>query len=115
MVLAGDTHNAWANNLVNVKGEPVGVEFAVQSVTSPGFEEYLATVDPKQLALGLPMLVKGGTLKWCDTSQRGYMIVTATPEQCTSEWVFVSDITNPTYSSSIGKTMRVKVGEPYLG
>ena len=114
VVLAGDTHNAWANNLVNVKGEPVGVEFAVQSVTSPGFEEYLATVDPKQLALGLPMLVKGGTLKWCDTSQRGYMIVTVTPEQCTSDWVFVSDITKPTYTSSVGKTMRVKVGEPFL-
>lgn len=114
VVLAGDTHNAWANNLVNVKGEPVGVEFAVQSVTSPGFEEYLATVDPKQLSLGLPMLVKGGTLKWCDTSQRGYMIVTVTPEQCTSDWVFVSDITKPTYSSSVGKTMRIKVGEPYL-
>jgi alkaline phosphatase D len=42
------------------------------------------------------------------------MIVTATPEQCTSEWVFVSDITKPTYTSSVGKTMRVKVGEPYL-
>ena len=114
VVLAGDTHNAWANNLVTSKGDAVGVEFAVQSVTSPGFEEYLSKVDPKQLAMGLPMLVKGGTLKWCDTSQRGYMVVTATPQQCTSEWVFVSDITKPTYSSNVGKTMSVKVGQPYL-
>lgn len=114
VVLSGDTHNAWANNLVNHKGEAVGVEFAVQSVTSLGFEEYLSSVDPKQLAMGLPMLIKGGTLKWCDTSQRGYMIVTVTPEQCTSEWVFVSDITKPTYSSNVGKTLSVKAGQPTL-
>lgn len=114
VVLSGDTHNAWANNLVNAKGEAVGVEFAVQSVTSPGFEAYLPNVAPAQLSKGLPMLVKGGTLKWCDTSQRGYMIVTATPEQCTSEWIFVSDITKPSYASSVGNTMRVKVGQPYL-
>lgn len=114
VVLSGDTHNAWANNLVNQQGEAVGVEFAVQSVTSPGFEAYLPNIDPKQLAMGLPMLVKGGALKWCDTSQRGYMLVTATPEQCTSEWVFVSDITQPTYSSQVGKTLSVKAGQGVL-
>ena len=50
VVLAGDTHNAWASDLDDAAGNPVGVEFATSSVTSPGFEEYLPTENPQQLA-----------------------------------------------------------------
>lgn len=114
VVLSGDTHNAWANNLVTNDGKPAGVEFAVQSVTSPGFEAYLPSVPPEQLATVLPMLVQGGTLKWCDTSRRGYMVVTATREQCQCDWVFVSDILKPTYSTNLGKTLAVKAGQMQL-
>ena len=111
VVLAGDTHNAWANDLQDQSGNAVGVEFATSSVTSPGFEEYLADVPPEQFAAVLPTLVQGGTLKYTNSSERGYMVVTATPSECTSEWVFVSDILKPTYSSRVGKTLCVKVGE----
>lgn len=114
VVLAGDTHNAWANNLVNANNEAIGVEFATSSVTSPGLEYYLPNVSPQQLAKGMPMLVKSGTLKWCDPSQRGYMILTVTPSSCRSDWVFVSDILQPTYSSTIGKSMQVNVGQRKL-
>merc|ERR1711941_17641 len=47
VVLAGDTHNAWASNLypadssgVIQRDASVGVEFATQSISSPGLEEY---------------------------------------------------------------------------
>lgn len=114
VVLSGDTHNAWANNLVTNDGKPAGVEFAVQSVTSPGFEAYLHNIPPAQLAAVLPMLVQNATLKWCDTSRRGYMVVTATREQCQCDWVFVSDILQPSYSANVGKTMTVKAGQMQL-
>ena len=39
------------------------------------------------------------------------MVITLTPSECQSEWVFVSDILKPTYSAEVGKTLRVKVGE----
>src|SRR5690606_922135 len=41
VVLAGDTHNAWASDLTLCDGRAVGVEFAVPAVSSPGLEEYL--------------------------------------------------------------------------
>ena len=53
--LAGDTHNAWASDLVH-RGKPVGVEFAGQSVTSPGFESYYAAVPPEQLYTEGPLV-----------------------------------------------------------
>ncbi|MEO0890863.1 MAG: alkaline phosphatase D family protein, partial [Pseudomonadota bacterium] len=36
--LAGDTHNAWTSELKDVSNNPVGVEFATSSVSSPGLE-----------------------------------------------------------------------------
>ncbi|NMT92691.1 alkaline phosphatase, partial [Vibrio alginolyticus] len=47
--LAGDTHNAWASELKDVSNNPIGVEFATSSVSSPGLEEYLA-LDPVAIA-----------------------------------------------------------------
>jgi len=45
VVIAGDTHNAWANDLSNADGTVVGVEFAVSSISSPGLEYYLGLND----------------------------------------------------------------------
>lgn len=111
VVLAGDTHNAWASDLIDHKGEAVGVEFATSSITSPGFEEYLPNIDASTFAKVLPTLIESGTLKYVDTSQRGYMVITVTHDQCQSDWVFVSDILKPEYVSNIGKTLSVKAGE----
>ena len=108
VVLSGDTHNAWASNLTTKDGESVGVEFATSSVSSPGFEEYLPDANPQQLQMALTQLIKD--LQYCDTHQRGYMLITVTAEQCQSDWIFVSDILKPTSSSQVGKTLYSKVG-----
>ncbi|WP_367110453.1 alkaline phosphatase [uncultured Psychrobacter sp.] len=109
VVLAGDTHNAWANNLTTADGEPVGVEFATSSVSSPGFEEYLPEVPPATLQAVLIQLIDG--LEYMNPNQRGYMAITVTPESCQSEWIFVSDILMPTYSSAVEQTLTVVAGE----
>jgi len=91
VVLAGDTHNAWANDLVN-DGRPAGVEFAGQSVTSPGFEAYLRSAPPASVASAL--VQANPTLKWADTAQRGYMQITLTPAEAACEWRFTTPVTS---------------------
>ena len=105
VVLSGDTHNAWANELQDMNGNAVGVEFATSSVSSPGFEEYLPGENPTTLAAALTQLIP--TLKYCDTSRRGYMIVTATASECRADWVYINTITQHTYSASTDKSMKV--------
>jgi alkaline phosphatase D len=108
VVLAGDTHNAWASDLRTLSGQQVGVEFATSSVTSPGFEEYLPSENPAVLAAGLTQLIE--PLQWCDTSRRGYLIVTATPQACRADWVFVNAIDSRSYVSSVGRSLQVLPG-----
>ncbi|MBH0016397.1 alkaline phosphatase D family protein [Pseudoalteromonas sp. NGC95] len=98
VVVAGDTHNAWHGTLKNAKGESVGVEFATPGVTSPGMEHYLAlnTAQAKQMADSLTLLIND--LNYCDLSHRGYMLLTITKEQITTDWRYIDNINSPSYN-----------------
>lgn len=113
--LAGDTHNAWTSELKDVSNNPVGVEFATSSVSSPGLEEYLALepVAIAQMEYTLPNLVS--ELQWTDIKQRGFMRVTFTPEKAESTWYMLSTIKDRNYqvttkmaSTSDGFTLDIE-------
>jgi alkaline phosphatase D len=89
VVLSGDSHNAWGFDL-DLGGTPAGVEFAGQSVTSPGYETFLPHVPPSELV----RVTVGANpqLRWADFSRRGYLTVELTPERATGEWLFLDTI-----------------------
>ena len=108
VVLSGDTHNAWANDLQDLTGRQVGVEFATPGVTSPGFEAYFPNENPTVFAAALTQLI--GPLQYCDTARRGYMVVTATPSACTADWVYVNTVSSRTFTTAKGPTWKVLPG-----
>jgi alkaline phosphatase D len=111
VVMAGDTHNAWANQLSLPTGESeinAGIEFATSSVSSPGLEEYLSLDTPQKVLeaeAGVPQLVSG--LKYINMSDRGFMLVTFEAEKVTSEWIFVSSIKQKTYGLLTGRAKTI--------
>ncbi|MDP3538789.1 MAG: alkaline phosphatase D family protein [Azonexus sp.] len=108
VVLAGDTHNAWASDLHDYQGNPIGVEYAVASVSSPGFEEYFPAENPVAVAAGLENLI--GPLKYANTGDRGYMVITATPSECRADWHYVSTVKAAEYRAFLGKSLRTFPG-----
>jgi alkaline phosphatase D len=108
IVLAGDTHNAWANDLADLQGNAAGVEFATASVSSPGFEAIFPGEDPVAFARGLEALI--GPLVYADTSRRGFLLITATAAECRADWRFVSTVLSKVYSTSVGRSLRVLPG-----
>ena len=89
VVLAGDSHNAWAHDLTH-EGRAAGVEIATQSVTSPGIEQQASRAAPADVAAALR--AANPALAWCDTSHRGYTSVQLTPDAVTAEWHFLRTI-----------------------
>lgn len=89
VVLAGDTHNAWAQNL-SLGREPVGVEFATHSVSSPGFEYTLSGVDPLQIARAVRATNPG--LAYFDASRRGYTSIVLTPDAVRGQFHFLRTV-----------------------
>ncbi len=108
VVLSGDTHNAWANDLDDLARNKVGVEFAGPGVSAPGLEEIFANDDPGAFAAGVTQLIP--SLAYADTSRRGWMLITATPTEVTGDWRFVSTVKSRYYSSSSGKQLKVLPG-----
>lgn len=108
VVLAGDTHNAWANDLLDLQGNRVGVEFATAAVSSPGFEEFLPGETPELLAAALTELID--PLVYCDTARRGYLLLTATAAECRADWVYVDTVASRDYEAVTDRSLRVLPG-----
>lgn len=97
IVLAGDTHNAWASYLYSQKGQYVGVELATSSVSSPGLEKYLSIpmAQLQQFEFAFTTLID--ELAYCNLNQRGYLLVTLDQARVQSNWIFVDSIKNAEY------------------
>lgn len=108
LVLSGDTHNTWANDLQDKDGNQVGVEFATGSVSSPGLEEYLPTTPPAELATGVRQLIP--TLAYADTYRRGYMVLSVTPAVAQADWYLVSTVKETAYTSALDKSLTTLPG-----
>lgn len=94
VVFAGDTHNAWANQLITMsptgpgvapKGTVAGIELATPGVSSPGIEKYFPGQDTilRDLFLGY-----SPGLKFANLSNRGYLDVTFTHSSVDAKFYF---------------------------
>ena len=104
IVLTGDSHNAWAFDLAH-DGKAAGVEFAGQSVSSPGLENAFKGASGNTISKALMAANPG--LVWADSSQRGYMVVELTPNMASSEWRFSQPIKQR--SAMLAGTSRLDV------
>jgi len=118
VALSGDSHNAWFANLTTLSGDKVGVEFATSSVTAPGFESVglgglASALDGSALVPQLGTAAVGAglglinDLNYTDSSRRGYLAMTVTPDAIKGDFVFASTVKSNAYSASVGKTITV--------
>jgi alkaline phosphatase D len=118
VTLSGDSHNGWFTNLTTLAGDKVGVEFAGTSVTSGGFEgaglgALASSIDGSALVPQLGNAAIGAGLglvddvNYCDTTRRGYLLMTVTPAEVKGEYVYVSSIKEPTYSAAVERTVTL--------
>lgn len=117
VVLSGDSHNAWCNNINSLDGTAnIGVEFATPSVTAPGFESIgLGSLGPfvdgsanpaaqGALGTGLGLI---DDVNYADLNRRGYMLITITKTEIKNEFIFMNTVKSKTYNASVGKTVIV--------
>jgi alkaline phosphatase D len=99
VVIAGDTHNAWASELTDTNGDTVGVEFATSSVSSPGLEYYLGLSDVEMPATEAAIVSLISDLKYANLKDRGYLLLTFTADEVRSDWQYVDTILDTTFAS----------------
>jgi alkaline phosphatase D len=111
VVLTGDIHTSWANDLPgdNYVGSTgagsVGVEYVVTSISTQSS----------------PFPIPGGIIgavnphiKYADLSQKGYLVLDLTNDAAQSDWYYVSDISQTTFTSAWGTGWLTNDGENHL-
>ncbi|MBO6505948.1 MAG: alkaline phosphatase D family protein [Kordiimonadaceae bacterium] len=107
VMLAGDTHNAWAFDLADNEGDAVGVEFGTAGVSSPGMEEYLPVAPDKVRSA---IMARSPELKFLDSQRRGWLELDITMEAITARFEFVSTVREKAYEVEAPTIKRVSTG-----
>jgi alkaline phosphatase D len=108
VVLAGDSHNAFASDLRDASGQAVGVEYATPSVTSTGLEIKYRDISRQFLADSLVRIMPD--LRFAETSHRGYLLLTLTPQSARADFIFVSSVLDNSFTASVGRSLQTLPG-----
>lgn len=109
IVLTGDTHNGWCNDLHDADGERRGTEFGVTSVSSPSEFEY---VNAPGLDFGTLTEDRNAEVLRHNAYDKGYVYLTLTPASAEAELVTVSNIKSREFTVGSDSRWRVR---PALG
>ena len=105
IVLTGDSHAFWANELYDGSNQPMGVELGTTGITSPGdFENY-----GPEGAAAFDRLVSehNREVVWTDCTHRGFVKLILTPESARAEYIVVNDVHSEQYRSSVLRKMNI--------
>ncbi len=116
VVLTGDIHTSWANDLPFGPGPynsstgagSTAVEFVTPSITSAN-ASFLGT-------LANPALVKSQNphVKYVDLTRHGYLIMTIVPDSVQGDWFFTNRIDQPIPGETAGESWYVRRPERFL-
>lgn len=107
IVLAGDSHAHWANNLIGADGRRVGAEFGTTSITSPGFSDVLGTDTP----VNETFVKDNDAVVYTDHGAKGFILLTLTHAGAKAEMMGVSTVLEPKAEVKVLKTLTVAPGK----
>lgn len=102
IVLAGDSHAFWANELHDAGGARHAVEFGTTGVTSPGAGDVI-----KGVPLNDGFTDRNAEVLYTDQAAKGFVLLTLTKASAKAEMIAVSTILAADYTTSALKTFRV--------
>lgn len=111
VVLTGDFHTSWANNLPLHNFIPAtnensaAVEFVTTSLSSPSLNINIAPFTIKAL---------NPHIEWFDLNKRGFLLVDITPERTQGEWHFNNNVYVQNYEMNFANAFYVNDQERFL-
>lgn len=102
IVLAGDSHSFWANELSDASGALVAAEFGTTGITSPGFADMLPGAP-----LNEALVARNPEVKFADSGVKGFVRLTLTKSKAVADFVTVSTIQSKDYEIGTLKSFTV--------
>ena len=102
IIVSGDSHAFWTNELYDNAGERRAVEFGTSSISSPSVGDHVGG-----LPIGLALSSANPEVVFCDQTSKGYILLTLTPERAVAELCAVSTIMAKPYQTRVVKRYSV--------
>lgn len=106
VVVSGDSHAFWANELFDDEGALRAVEFGTTGITSPGAGDYLADVPVGDL-----FAEASKEVVFSEQAAKGFVLLTLTPEAAKGEMITVSSIASKTFETGVRAAFVVEAAE----
>ena len=110
IVLSGDSHAFWANELHDAGGQRVAAEFGATGITSPGIGDVLVGAP-----LNAALVELNKEVRYTDHAAKGFVLLTLTREAAMADMVAVSTVYAPQSETRILKRFRVAPAESGVG
>lgn len=101
IVLTGDSHSFWANELHDEAGRRVACEFGTTGITSPGAGELSPGINAGDL-----IAKANRDVVFNDQMSKGYLLLTLTRTEARADMVAVSTITAKTFETKVVKSFK---------
>ncbi len=111
IVLSGDSHAAWANEIFDSEGR-TAVEFGAPSVTSPSEAAYF---DAAGMKFGERLAARNAHVKWTDQAMHGFVVLTLMADEARADFHGVSSVQSKVYESARAASFKVVRGEAGVG
>lgn len=107
ILLTGDSHSFWANELFDAEGRPAGLELGTAGVTSPG--DFDDTGWDAESAVKLDRVFEQALdeVRWTDNMHQGYVRVVLTPEKADAAFVAMDTVLLPDYRTEVIRTETI--------
>ncbi len=105
-MLAGDSHAGWANNLYEDNGDFVALEAGCTAVTSPSYGSLLP-------GIGRYIEQSNREVAYCNQDQKGYTLLTLTPEGARADFVIVDTVVEQDFKSMVDKSFYAYAGQRF--
>jgi len=100
VVLTGDIHSFWVNDLANADGRPAGVELVTSSIATSTYDKSAV----------LPL---NPGAKYHDGTHNGYVRCELTREKLRADIVTITDRVDPRSSTNVAASFEVRSGDPH--
>jgi alkaline phosphatase D len=102
IVVSGDSHAFWANELADASGRRVACEFGGTSVTSPGADDYIRGVKT-----GPGFAAASPEVAFCDQGAKGFVVLTLSREAVRADLMALSSIASRDFTVAALKSFVV--------
>ena len=103
VVLSGDSHLAWVNDLRDDDGRRVAAEFGATALTSGGWGDAI----PRGTPLGPAFAKRNSEVVFVEPFQKGFVLTTITRDAVQAELIGVSTVQSLDYTSGTIRAFRV--------